>query len=41
MKNDVLNPATWNMEQWCDALTAVAVAGFTFATMMTVIYIFH
>ena len=41
MKKDVMNPLTWNSDQWIDAFLGLIVGAFAFAMTMFVIIIFH
>lgn len=41
MKDDVLNPLTWNLSQWYDALLGAALTCFILGTVSVVTYIFH
>ena len=40
MKQDVLNPATWNRHQWANALLGAALAVLAIAEVLFVVTVF-
>jgi len=41
MKQDVLNPTSWNMSQWWNALLGVVLTSFVLGMVSVVTFFFH